>query len=1545
MVYTPRNSDDYLRQIYGGTVPTMDYYSQLGAMKRANVEAARQAREEEREKERRAKERARIKEQAEKERAEERKKKQKDEALQKLLEELKPTADSASISSTEKYRKTEEKRSSFLADLFSIGKNMLLSGTGFRNPAQSASEAAKRTAREYVEKDRELSPTTKEVARGAARAADSGVFGAISSLARRRGDEQLEDLFFGEREGIGRVADIGYDILGSLAPGGAIAAGLRGTRFGARVTPEMSRLQRIGQYAKEGSVAGGLFGLGEAVTTEAITPDERTLGQHLGRIGLEAGLGAVLDPAIMEVAGALTRLRPRAASRLADELPQGLPRPEERLGLPEPDNTNLLPEPPRQLPPPDEAYTQAQERITQIEQELSQIEDQIRKFDDTLSQREAEFAETQTQRRAEAEQTLREYERMFEEMEQEFIDSRRLEYESQRANAEAEWQTAKDNRRLYKEIRATKENQFYIPKEYKEEFGNIVPRSFIRNNSKTDIFSAAEAHGFRGDIEGALEFANYLRYLQTSRTIRKKDLIPKEPEELKIDRLRQEFRQSDDAKGLSEVIENLRRSLGEQTDFRTTDEYAQTIEIRRRYEEQIQKLQEERQALSSQIEAYNAPQSELALPRQQAVLPEMPQAQTQQIAENIQAQRDADQIVRQADEQPTDVDLFSVRGRDDRDSFLSTMDDKITKYTDDVHPIYALNKYLKRNQESYEAARLVRGASSSFEQYLNQTLTPAVTSFKGSRDKLKQAWKYVVERHVLDVKNKYPNYRIPGGANKAQLEQTVKRFEKDPEIQKLAKAVRDYQRGILDLLEAEGIISKEVKDALIKEYPNYIPLFRHRGTKPGQDDLDEVFSFYDRLNSENVRKVINELSEYGGEDLIKDPIGNLVQYGLNAYHAAFSNRALRYIKEIDGTKIGNKVIAKKVTKQNKDKIPKENIVSFFENGKRVRYYVHNDLKRAYDNLKGIMQFDEIANIVAKIAKVQRQSITANPIFTTRQLIRDIPQAWVVGDFSLIKDLPIAFIDAVTQGRLLGDKSIYKKFIEHGGGMNALVTYDRNAFLALQRASNKISDDNTTLVTAKNTLNTLKTVFDKLRLFNEGLENAPKLAQFRAVARKTGDLQKAAYEGRDIMDFARAGERVRNINKYVAFVNANIQGKSKQFRALTQPGKRLSTGLKTMAVGAGMSIVAKQAVDAWATDEQKRVINEAPEWLRQTYWLIPHWDNNKILRIPKPYEVAMIASTPVEFILNNEDKVGTDLSDMLKEWFNQVLWIDPSLNPATPIYETISNRDTFTGQAIVPNREKDLPASEQYDVHTASTAKGAANLLNLIPGLEVSPRQVEHLTEGYFPISGENVNDVIDLILEKTGVRDVEKPAGVTSIEHINPLNPLSILEMDISQRTSPLVSNAYDTVGELQGLKRQTQEAGQPFPYHDAYSAVRRIADQDSEITATLRMIDNDPNLTREEKRELREQYIRQRNMNVRNAEELGLFDTSEENLARLNQRYQGLGQGETRSDIETQLTARLVEAGVPEHAVREVLRLAKEQGMSDEQLANALRQLLKNYQ
>ena len=83
----------------------------------------------------------------------------------------------------------------------------------------------------------------------------------------------------------------------------------------------------------------------------------------------------------------------------------------------------------------------------------------------------------------------------------------------------------------------------------------------------------------------------------------------------------------------------------------------------------------------------------------------------------------------------------------------------------------------------------------------------------------------------------------------------------------------------------------------------------------------------------------------------------------------------------------------------------------------------------------------------------------------------------------------------------------------------------------------------------------------------------------------------------------------------------------------------------------------------------------------------------------------------------------------------------------PLVEQVFNHVGFTSRALIPERMKQLPPEQQYNLWTSETAKEFGRITG------ISPKRIEHIITSYTAGTGRNVLFLTDEILEMVGMVD------------------------------------------------------------------------------------------------------------------------------------------------------------------------------------------------
>ena len=125
----------------------------------------------------------------------------------------------------------------------------------------------------------------------------------------------------------------------------------------------------------------------------------------------------------------------------------------------------------------------------------------------------------------------------------------------------------------------------------------------------------------------------------------------------------------------------------------------------------------------------------------------------------------------------------------------------------------------------------------------------------------------------------------------------------------------------------------------------------------------------------------------------------------------------------------------------------------------------------------------------------------------------------------------------------------------------------------------------------------------------------------------------------------------------------------------------------------------------ANEAQKETLREAPQWLRNTFFLVAVPGTDVVARIPKPFDLAPVFSNLPDNIMRwMDDNDPQAWDEFSKEQALQLLNIPYMLTALTPIIENMTNYDFFTKGPVVPRRDQESAPEEQYGNHTSLVAR-------------------------------------------------------------------------------------------------------------------------------------------------------------------------------------------------------------------------------------------------
>lgn len=638
-------------------------------------------------------------------------------------------------------------------------------------------------------------------------------------------------------------------------------------------------------------------------------------------------------------------------------------------------------------------------------------------------------------------------------------------------------------------------------------------------------------------------------------------------------------------------------------------------------------------------------------------------------------------------------------------------------------------------------------------------------TFKAVRRRTQDFRMYLIAKRTLE--DLLPRGINPG-ISRAEAEALVAKLE--PEMGAHAKKIWAFENAKIRLRESVGLLTKEEADEIIKKNPHHVAFQRVFGADEPQggkgagrakvkassgvmrikgssrqiiDPLEsQVKDTYDTFRAVREHQAASALVKMGLDAeggarwfefveapkvpqsfrLTTETLEQLVDLGVLTADQAADVSGPMMTGRIAGFLRGFNDAARAGMSEAKDMV-----IPVVLNGERRWVQVKD--KGVYEALLG-MNAEEMGAIerfvstwpkwaqapltpAKAVARTLRAGATLTTEFIARNPVRD---AWgaMVRTRAGRMVVPGEHLYRGVLGLIKKDAD-YDAWLRSGGANATMVSGDRSVYQkSLRDLQATAAERGWYLVTHP---------VDFLRAVSEVSENATRLGEFKLVkgeAVKKGVGERAANvragaASRDItVDFAKAGQAIREANKIVAFLNAYVQGNINLAKDLVN---RPRVVLPRILVGITLPSLAIEAL--YHDDETYR---EVPDWVKRTSWVIPIGDS--YIAIPKPFELGTLFGTIPQRILGGVLDGDKKAAQRIKR--DLVTGFKPPVVPtiAAPLVENFANRSTFTDRPIIPRDKEGEEPFAQAGPRTGETARTVGGMLN------VSPAKIENVVRGY-----------------------------------------------------------------------------------------------------------------------------------------------------------------------------------------------------------------------
>ncbi len=547
--------------------------------------------------------------------------------------------------------------------------------------------------------------------------------------------------------------------------------------------------------------------------------------------------------------------------------------------------------------------------------------------------------------------------------------------------------------------------------------------------------------------------------------------------------------------------------------------------------------------------------------------------------------------------------------------------------------------------------------------------------------------------------------------------------EKYDRIRKAADKYREYADATLRYAVDKGRISEADYQAISDNNQFYVSMKRIKESSPLEEQLGYISKSGGSLGS--VREVLHTAK--GGSDMISNPYQSLLMNMANIVREADRNEVISIFMEPltkkramgDGDAINYAQIAHEVNSQS----GLDRIIEYYDKGEKKRWRIADkDVFSALKNLEGISD-GPIWKALAFPAKVIRSTVTNFPVFAARNATRDtIARLIHSRTNSGLKDF-------------LGTKPYEDAFHLYGGSQAGFHLIDKLDY------SRKLNDTVKEITKKGGIVLDPRKILSGYKSFLEKAENVNRMAEFKSAYEKAiaeGMSERdaglyAAYQARDLMDFAVAGNFIRKVNQIIPFTNAAVQGLVRTAKiAKEQPGGfALRTALYTIVP----TLITRSMVMMMGDDEEYK---QLPDYQRDLFWNFKVPGINSWFSIPKPFELGLASSfvdRSLDMTTGSEAKQA--YSGLGNAGFDAMIPFDRNslMGSARPLIEAMTNKDTFRDTYIVPQYEEGKDMELRKGANKASRlGKGLSSAFSLVD--DVDPRKVDHVIKGYTTYVGD-----------------------------------------------------------------------------------------------------------------------------------------------------------------------------------------------------------------
>ena len=608
----------------------------------------------------------------------------------------------------------------------------------------------------------------------------------------------------------------------------------------------------------------------------------------------------------------------------------------------------------------------------------------------------------------------------------------------------------------------------------------------------------------------------------------------------------------------------------------------------------------------------------------------------------------------------TKADKDSRKRQKERNNIPKFLQWAKTNFIDINAPVVAKLKGSETGQDAIDYLRLSRGAQSTAKSYFvqakrdiyqgmnrndKQNFEDLIVAFRSIEveDIINKRTKEIIIPKNLDGGKAIVNKKAvnPGGLTREQMQAQIDAIKaRDPESYKKAEKALNKFWGVMNeqvnIFEREGIISSEFADFLRTNHKHYSP-------KLFVQHIDPTFG----TSYDNTGKKVNDVSDSGirtleegsTQDLVRDSEFLLAQVLQRTQNRVAKNRAnvalAEWVREFPdndlGVRLEKEFEINELGEKKPPKVPDGFVrIRAWQNGEATTMIMPDETAKhwvLYDSMAASSLLRAV-NLGTGTGLLKFMATGANPEFSIRNLLRDIPYTWLknhtayssflpFGMAQLGNDLKLTAKDAIGLSDKPGGRfnkglgPLTRMFIERGGETDYLAAQGVRFNDNFGKVSGSFREGWEATKTFMSAAGIFTERWVRVSLMRRMLDKSlpgkgdvmTRLNAMPAGKEKERIITRAVATARANIDFAQGGAVSKSMDAGVPYFNASLQGTRGMVQGYKADPKIFAIKAAQI-IGFAYGLRLMQLWSAGDDDEERERDQAASAQQRATNWVFP-----------------------------------------------------------------------------------------------------------------------------------------------------------------------------------------------------------------------------------------------------------------------------------------------------------------------------------------------------